>query len=169
MRLTLSIAVLISLAVLVSGCGPGAQESDPAAEAAQQAEDVAAITSAFDEAVAALHAGDAAALAAFFTEDAIRMAPNQPADIGREAIQSIFETVFDQFTLKLTAQTEEVEVAGDWAFARLNYTETATPKAGGEPIEDNAKWLMIFRRGPDGSWKVSHEIWNSDNPLPGTE
>ena len=162
-----AITALVALALIVAACAPPAEEPEPAAEAPTQAEDIAAIRSGVDEGIAAFHAGDAAALAACYTEDAVVMPPNQPAVIGKEAMQSDFQTRFDQFTGKLTAHTAEVEVAGDWGFIRMNYTETLTPKAGGEPTEDSGKWLQIWRRGADGSWKVAREIWNSDKPLPG--
>jgi uncharacterized protein (TIGR02246 family) len=120
------------------------------------------------KAEAAFNAGDAAALVDLFTEDAILMPANEPALVGKEAIQSWFQTIFDQFTFKWTASTEEVEVAGDWAFERSTSTFTVTPKAGGEPIfEDNTKDLNILKRQPDGAWKTYRSISNSNNPLPG--
>ena len=170
MKSYLPTAILILVALLATACQPAAEQPDPATEAAQQAEDIAAIRSAFDEGVAAGHAGDAAALAAcWFTEDTVTMQPNLPTRIGKEAHQSYLQTTFDQFAMKITAQTEEVEVAGDWGFIRLNFTQTLTPKAGGEPIEVSGRWLQIWKRGPDGSWKVARQISNSDEPLPGTE
>ena len=75
--------------------------------------------------------------------------------------------MLDQFTVKLIVEVLEVRVAGDWAFARMTYTETLTPKAGGEPTEDSGRWLVIYERQPDGAWKIYLEIWNSDRPLPG--
>ena len=132
-------------------------------------EDIAAIRSALDEEMAASKAGDAAAFAACYTDDAVLMPPNEPAVVGKQAIQSCAQAIFDQFTEEGTAQTVEVEVTGDWGFTRLNFTMTLTPKAGGEAIEDNGKWLQIWRRQPDGSWKIYREIYNSDKPVPGTE
>ena len=168
MKSYLPTATLISLALLVAACQPAAEQPDPAAEAAQQAEDVAAIKNLDSKWNTAVNAGDAAALANLHTDDAIRMPPNQPAVVGKEAIQSSFQTIFEQFTGKLTLSPEEVEVVGDWAFARGTYAGTRTPKAGGEPTEDNGKYLAIFLRQPDGSWKHYRGIWNSDKPLPGT-
>jgi len=167
MKFSLSIAVLISLALLVSGCTPAAEE--PVTEAPTRAEDVAAINALADEYVVAQNAGDAAALAALHTEDAIRMPPNEPALVGRQAIQSWFQSAIDEADYQLTVSQEEVEVAGGWAFGRGIYTVTVTPKAGGEATEDNGKYLAINRREPDGAWKIYRHIYNSDNPVPGTE
>ncbi len=60
----------------------------------------------------------------------------------------------------------ETQVAGDWAYDRGNYTVTVTPKSG-KPMEASAKYLIIVKRQPDGSWKVYREISNSNNPPPG--
>ena len=46
---------------------------------------------------------------------------------------------------------------------------TATPKADGEPIEDDGKAVFIVRRQIDGSWRIARLIANSDQPLPGSE
>ena len=160
-------ALLATVALLVTGCGPAAEQ--PAAEASSQAEDIAAIKALIGETVATYNTGDAAAVIALFTDDAILMPPNQPAVIGREANKSRFQAYFDQFTAKLTLEAVEVEVAGDWAFSRGSSATTVTPKAGGEPTEEINKSLAISKRQPDGSWKIYRHIWNSDNPLLGTE
>ena len=158
-------ATLISLALVVAACGPaGAQ---PVAEAPTQAEDVAAIKELGQKARAAFNTGDAAAFADLLTDDAILMPSNEPALVGKEAIQSWLQTIFDQATVKLIAEVLEVEVAGNWAFERGTGTSTATLKASGDPVfEDNSKYLTITKRQPDGSWRIYRNISNSDRPLP---
>ena len=168
MKPYLASILLLSLGLTVA-CGPAPEQPEPAAEAAQQAEDVAALDAHVEAFEAAANAGDAAALAALHTDDAIRMPPNEPSVIGKEAITAWFQTRFEQFTQKLTLSSEEGEVAGDWAFRRGTYTSAATPKAGGEPIQDDGKYLVIMQKQPDGSWKTFRAIWNSDNPLPGAD
>ena len=163
MKSYLPTATLISLALLATACGPAAEQ--PVAEAPSQAEDVAAIKSGVEQYVAVV--GDASASVALFTDDGVLMPPNEPAVIGKEAMLSYNQAFWGQFTEELTLSPEEVEVAGDWAFARGTAAVTYTPKAGGQPTEDTGKWLQIWRRGADGSWKLAHDIWNSDQPLPG--
>ena len=104
---------------------------------------------------------------ALHTDDAIRMPPNEPPVIGKEAIRASFQATFDQFTGKITLSLKEVEFAGDWAFVRGASSVTLTPKAGGEPLQDEGKYLSIRKRQPDGSWKIFWTNWNSNNPLPG--
>ena len=107
------------------------------------------------------------ALVALHTGDAIRMPPNAPPVIGKEAIRASFQATFEQFAGKITLSLEEVEFAGDRAFVRGASPVTLTPKAGGEPLQDDGKYVSIRKRQPDGSWKIFWTIWNSNNPLPG--
>ena len=114
----------------------------------------------------AFNAGDASAAVALVMDDAVDLPPNRPAVIGREAIRSFVQSDFDLFTMNFADEIVEVEVAGDLAVIWTNYTVTLTPKDDGEPIENNGKWLKVLKRQPDGSWKFSRNIWNSDNPPP---
>ncbi len=41
---------------------------------------------------------------------------------------------------------------------------TLTPREGGDVIQDERKYLEIFQRQSDGSWKYWRAIWNSDSP-----
>jgi uncharacterized protein (TIGR02246 family) len=167
MKPCLVTATLICLALLMATCQPAAEQPDPAAQAAKQAEDVAAIKSLGQEFGAAYKSGDASSAAALYTDDAILMPPNGPEVVSKEAIQSWYQTVFDQFTTEMALSVHEVKVAGDWAFDRGSYTFTRTPKAGGEPMQDNGKYVVIDKKQPDRSWKIYLDIWNSDRPLPG--
>jgi len=68
---------------------------------------------------------------------------------------------------KLSEEVLELEIVGDWAFARCTYAVTLVPKAGWQSAEDRGKLLRIVKRQSDGTWKVYLDIWNSDQPLPG--
>jgi ketosteroid isomerase-like protein len=69
---------------------------------------------------------------------------------------------------KLSEEVLELEIAGGWAFVRCTYAVTLVPKAGWQPAEDSGKLVRIVKRQSDGTWKVYLDIWNSDQPLPGT-
>ena len=160
-------AFLLSVGLIATACAPAPKQPDPAAEATAQAADRAALEAIAKEYEAAFSAGDVEALVALHADDAIRMPPNAPPVVGKEAIQAAYQTTFDEFAAKITLSLEEVEVAGDWAFVRGTSPVTVTPKAGGEPLEDEGKYLSIRKRQPDGSWKIFRTIWSSNNPPPG--
>lgn len=42
------------------------------------------------------------------------------------------------------------------------------PGAGGEAIEERYKGMHIYRRQPDGTWRIAQDIWNAAMPGSGT-
>ncbi|MBI5432704.1 MAG: DUF4440 domain-containing protein [Planctomycetes bacterium] len=100
-------------------------------------------------------------VASYYIADALFMPPNMPAVVGRDAIQAALEAwpPISDFVLN----TEEVVVRGDLAYSCGTYSMTLTPR-GAAPIRDVGKFLEIFRRQPDGNWKVTRDIYNSDLP-----
>ncbi len=154
MRLRLTLLPLL----LIAGCTP----TEPVEEASTTEADVEAINQLPATYAAALNAGDLDGIMAGFTDDAVRMPPNASAIIGKESIRSLLQTNLEQNTYQLDNPPEEVQVSGDLAFARGTYTVTVTPKAGGESIQREGKYLVIFQKQPDGSWKAARDIWNSD-------
>jgi uncharacterized protein (TIGR02246 family) len=142
---------LVLFVLATSGC---AQPVDVEA-------DEAAIRNLHNQIAAASNAGDITAL---HTDDAIWMPPNEPALVGKEAIRTWAQSLFEQFTVEETVTTEEIQVAGDWAFLRGTYTFAVTPKAEGEPQKETGNCFHIVQRQPDGSWKYTRLMWNSDQP-----
>ena len=111
----------------------------------------------------AVLAGDFAAVAATYTEDAVMMAPNSEAIVGRAAIQTFFESFPPISSMELLAT--EVEGVGDLAYVRGSYTMTVAPE-GADPISDTGKYIEIRRKQADGTWLLSRDLYNSDLPLP---
>jgi uncharacterized protein (TIGR02246 family) len=150
--------------ILLSACAPQAESVVNEFTSAET--DVEAIKKVNVDLINAFNASDAAAAVALVMDDAVDLPPNRPAVIGKEAIRSFVQSDFDQFTMNFADEIVEIEVARDLAYIWTNYTVTLTPKNDGEPIGNNGKWLKVLRRQPDGSWKFSRNIWNSDNPPP---
>lgn len=165
MKLNVTLTMLLAVVLVLTACAP--REPEPAAEATAGAEYEAAFNNLRDAFVAAANAGDAAGLANLYTDDAVQMEPNRPAVVGREAIQSRFQEIYQTYSENLSVSVEETAVAGDWGYGRGSHTLTLTPKAGGDAVEDTGKWLNVVQRQADGSWKIARHIWNSNKPLPG--
>ena len=86
-------------------------------------------------------------------ENGIQMFPGAPARKGKSVIEEAVREAHQALDFeKFTINNEEVEVFGDFGFARGNYSYVMTPKAGGETILFEGKYLTIFKRQPDGSW-----------------
>jgi uncharacterized protein (TIGR02246 family) len=101
-----------------------------------------------------------------FTEDAIFMPPDSALVKGREAGRDFARPSYEEFDHDFRVSVDEVQVAGDWAFARWSFVSRPTPTSGGETVERTGKEIWIFKRQPDRSWKCSHIIYNYDSPLP---
>ena len=113
-----------------------------------------------------LNARDFKGVAALYAEDAIELPPNEAAVQGRAAIQASLET-FPPIS-NFQVQILEIEGRGDLAYSRGTYSMTVAP-AGVAPIEDRGKYIEIWRKQADESWKILRDIFNSDLPLPAPE
>lgn len=151
--------------VIVTTLGCKAESAGLTADATP-AQDRAAIDSVRNQYAAAWRTGNAEQLASLYAPDALVLYPNQPRVVGRTAILAYFKAFFDEFGQDLFELTsEEIQVAGSWAFDRGTVRWRGVPRAGGNPVEDIGKYLVILQRQPDGSWKVARDMDNSDRPL----
>ncbi len=163
-------AVLTGFLVATIACAPAADQGEPATGDMVSTEaDMEAIDALRGSFAAAMSAGDVDGVMVNYAEDAVSMPPFVPALRGTDAIRASYQAFLDQYDIVLENPAEEIFVTGDWGFSRGSYVISLTPKADGEPIQDAGKYLVTWRKQPDGSWRVAHQIWNSDNPLPGEE
>ena len=114
--------------------------------------------------MAAYSAGDAAAIAALHTKDAIIMPPNRPRVQGLADIESIIAEDLLLGPSKIELKTVEVTTNGDTAYEIGQYTMSIEVE-GGEPIKDFGDYLVIWKRGVDGIWRLHVDIWNTNLPL----
>lgn len=121
--------------------------------------DIAAIQATSDSFAAYLKAGNHEALAALYTEDAVLMPPNERAVTGRAAIRAWMEAFPPPTEFSLAH--DAVEGRGDLAYVRGRYQM----KLGieGSPV-DSGKYIEIRKKGADGMWRLSVDIFNSNLP-----
>ena len=149
----------LALALVSTARQLPAQEAGPLSE-----EDVAAIRASAESFVEAVRAGDWAGMAALYTEDAVVMAPNEPAVQGRAAIEA-WGGAFPPNT-DFSIEIVEIDGRGDLAYVRGTTSSTWMPEGASEPIQETDKYVEIRRRQPDGTWLIAVDIFNSDLPLP---
>lgn len=162
----LMIIPLVFLLCFTFSCQQGEEVAEePAVDVTA---DVEAIKTWYDQKTTALKTGDPDSWINLFTEDVVFMMPNEATVEGKEAVQQWGQPFFDLFDMEEVYKIEEIEVSDNWAFARVNYRFNVTPKTGGEVKQENGKGICMFKRQPDGSWKCTHNIANSSDPLPTT-
>ncbi|CAN5410859.1 hypothetical protein BH23BAC3_BH23BAC3_29470 [soil metagenome] len=125
-------------------------------------EDIRAIETMSAARADAFNEGDAASIANHFTEDGVLMAPSTPAKTGRNAVESYYQFIFDEFKTSLVSHYEEVRVSGNLALGRGVAEVELTPHDGGETINSTSKYINILERQADGSWLTTHDIWNDN-------
>jgi ketosteroid isomerase-like protein len=165
MRRPIILSEVIVLALMfLPACAP---QADPVVAESTSAEtDVEAIKRVNIDLINAFNVGDVPAAVDLAMDDAVDLPPNRQAVVGKEAIREFLQSDMDRFAMHFVDEIVEVEVDGDLAVIWSNYTVRLTPRDGGGPIENQGKWLKVLKRQPDGSWKFSRNIWNSDNPPP---
>jgi uncharacterized protein (TIGR02246 family) len=110
----------------------------------------------------AMAAGDVSAKMRLYTADAVLMPPEGPAISGQEAIRHWHEVLFKKGTSPGASKVDEIQVFGEWGFARGTFSGTVTLRAGEPPNRVSEKWLVIVRRQGDGSWKIARDIWTQE-------
>ena len=114
---------------------------------------------------AAAGAKDIDKTVSYYSEDAVVMPPNAPSAKTRETIRSAWKEMLTSPGAAVSWKATKVEVAksGDLAYVSGTYEETMTD-ASGKPAKEHGKYVEIFKKQADGTWKVIVDIWNSDLP-----
>jgi uncharacterized protein (TIGR02246 family) len=105
----------------------------------------------------AYKAGDVDKLMQLYSDDVVTMLPGLPPLEGKEAVRADWEYFFDTYSLERDAELVYMDVSGDRAVRRMEWTNTLTPKDGGEPFAETGTCVVGFKR-IDDEWKVVYEI-----------
>ena len=151
------VAVAVSSKIASGGGSPTAPSPDTATVKT-------AIEAANRRFLDAFKRGDRAGMVANYADDAIMMMPNEEAWRGRPGLDKGFGGFLSQMSFKDgAATTTDVMVAGDLAVETGTFWWTLQPKSGAE-IKDKGKYLTVWKRQADGSWKIVRDINNTDLP-----
>ena len=112
-------------------------------------------------------AKDLDAFVAFYADDASLLNPNAPIFTGKQPIKDELKPMLadPQFSLGLMPTRVEVSKSGDLAYTQGPYKMTFSDIRGNK-FEDEGKYLTVWRRLPDGNWKIVEDTMDSDLPLP---
>ncbi len=102
---------------------------------------------------------------AHYADDASALMPNIPIRTGKDSIRAIFKDLLADPNFALDIQTGKVEVAksGDVAYSQGTYTFVATG-AKKKPVTEKGKYIEVYKKQADGSWKVVEDMNNADAP-----
>jgi ketosteroid isomerase-like protein len=113
----------------------------------------------------AVEAKDLDKSVSYYSDDAIVLPPNAAIATTKEAIRNIWKDLLASPGLVFRWKTTKVEVAksGDMAYSSGTY-ELTMNDAGGKPVNDHGKYIVVWEKQADGKWKCGADIWNSDLP-----
>jgi len=109
------------------------------------------------ELVHAFEQGDAALAASLYEPGARLLPPGAAVITGEDAVREFFEKRFAGGSDGGVLETVRMDDYGDVAVEEGRYGRRA-----GEQLLDSGKYLAVFRRQPDGTWRWATDMWNSD-------
>ena len=127
--------------------------------------DEATIHSLVESWSAAAQAKDLDRFASIYASDAVLMLEGAPDMVGREAIRSGIGGLMQDPHFDLSFEADEVVVAeaGDLAYETGRYSLSMSD-ADGNPTSQAGRYVVVWRKEPDGNWKVVIDAPVSDPP-----
>ena len=102
---------------------------------------------------------------AFYTDDASLLPPNAPVAADKQSIRAVWTDLLGpDNSLSWLSTKVEVARSGDLAYSTGSYQMTEKG-AQGKFNEDHGKFLEVWKKQPDGKWKVVADVYNSDFPV----
>ena len=98
----------------------------------------------------------------YYAPDAVFMPPNMVAIQGAANIGNWMATYPSVRNTRFTIV--DVNGSGDVAYVHATYEMDVTPPGMTVAMHDKGKYLEIWKKQSDGSWKVVRAIFNSDLP-----
>lgn len=154
------VAALTMGTAILAGVGTPAAQSRPASRPTLE-QDLAAITEFNRRYLKAINDEDIATLSSLTTDDHIMIASGRAPLVGKAANDEANGRVFKQFDIVETWTPVETVVDGDLAYQRGTFTVEATPRAGGNTTKTSGNFLRIYRRQPNGEWRMTRDMFNS--------
>jgi len=114
----------------------------------------------------AIREGNLAGVVDGYTVDATMIPPDGEIVKGKQAIEEMYTKLFQMGMKDITFTTIEVGGSGDTAY-EIGKTKVRIQPEGQAAMIDSTKYLVIWKRQADGTWKVHADIWNFSAPMAG--
>ncbi len=114
----------------------------------------------FSQSVAA---GGGKAFATWFADDAVTLNNGRPAVLGRTAIAAQAQWDPKAYQLTWVAQGAQMGPSNDMGFTWGNYEGRSKDKNGG-PIVMTGRYMTVWKKLPDGTWKVALDASANEPP-----
>ena len=152
----------LGLIMLLTSCTQAPASAPPDTRAA----DEKAISDGEVAWVADWKSKDIEKIVSHYADDAIFMEPAIPAMKGKEAIRLGLRIFLEDknFNITFTPTRVEASRAGDLAYSHGTYAAKMTNPKTNKPVSETGKYVCVYRKHNDGSWKSILDINNPDGP-----
>lgn len=138
--------------LLVLACQP----QGPTTKLSEQ--DIAAVMEATEQYGGAIVAGDFDKIRSLMDSDVVLMPPGELKAQGVDAAMQSMEGIPG---MEGNINPEQLEGSGNLAYVHGSYNITVIVNDTTR-IPDNGKYVEVWKKQDDGSWKVVVDIWNSN-------
>ncbi len=111
-------------------------------------------------------AKDVDKLVAVYADDASVSLTNMPIIKGKEAIRGALKAMLVDMMGELQFEVAKVEVSkgGDFAYTQGTYSSKTMDPATKKMMAEKGKYVTVYKKMADGSWKIATDINNPDAP-----
>ncbi len=167
MRIT-SLAVIAILCLIAVACSTApTPAAAPAAPPDTRAADMQAIKDVETAWVKDAASKDPAKWASYFTDDGAGLYPGAPTVTGKDALKTAMGPMLadPNFALTFSSTKMMASKGGDMVYSYGTYTMTMTNPKTKKPVTDHGKYLTVYTKQADGSWKAAADTFNSDSAM----
>ncbi|MDH4273176.1 MAG: DUF4440 domain-containing protein [Candidatus Aminicenantes bacterium] len=112
----------------------------------------------------AIRQGDAAAAASLYADDAILMPYETEMIKGKPGIEAYWNGAIQMGVKNLVLTVVELGGADDFVYEVGTAVMTVQLEGMTEPMEGGGKYVVIWKKGEDGTWKLHVDIFNTNAP-----
>ncbi|HJU73885.1 MAG TPA: DUF4440 domain-containing protein [Gemmatimonadaceae bacterium] len=154
---------LLFSALALVGCMASEQPEDTQTAAGPSEAYLDSVMTTF---VSAMKAKDPSPVMAFYADDAVSYSPNAQPLQGKAAITEYNKQWFASIEPdSIAARRDGLLAGGDIAVETGWYYFSG--KMFGQAAADSGRYLNVWQRQADGSWKIVRDMANSSAPVPG--
>jgi uncharacterized protein (TIGR02246 family) len=159
-----SLIVCFAVAALVAGCG-GSKTTAPPPD--NRAADVQAVKDVEAAWLKDVDSKDPDKWVSYFTDDGSALYPGTATLDGKAAIKAAVTPIFADKNFSLTFQsTRSMASKGDdMVYSQGTFSMTTTNPKTKKPKTENGKFLTVYTKEADGSWKAVASTFNSDTTM----
>jgi uncharacterized protein (TIGR02246 family) len=106
--------------------------------------------------------------AGYYTDNASVLLPNTPIITGKDGIKAALKPLLadPNFALSFQSTSADASKGGDLVYTVGTYSMTETDPKSKKPVTDKGKYMTVYKKQADGSWKAVADMLNSDLPAP---